>query len=380
MYEEIINNAEPFNTDDLKVIKYYRTADGKIKIVYYFEIPCFFAKLYVGDDVFADGFNDKEPYDNQTHFFYVPEELLHEGTELLFVADDCFDDGDPVYIEITYSNPEFADSSELLDEYNSRIKVLSEKTEEVCDGVNYSHFVCEDKNNAPVHMFLLEVDSKQASLYVGTPDDGYESSGVVAKVPEMIESAVKNGQNAVAAINADFFDMFGDGSPSGLCVKNGKIIANADSKRPFIGIKKDGSPLLTTLTENPEVLNELQCAASGLEMIVKDGKLFEWGELEPFSYVRHPRSAAGLTKDGKILLLVVDGRIPEYSNGATLVDLAEFMISRGADRAFNLDGGGSSVMYTKRGDEFVLHNTPADLFRPYDKLIRDEFNCIIVVN
>ncbi len=379
MYEEIKNNAEPFDEDDLREIKYYRTADGKIKIVFYFDIACFRAKLYIGENILYDGFNDKEPYDNQTHFFYVPEKLLSDGTELLFVAEDSFEDGDPVYFEFTYSNPGFADRAALLEEYNSRITVLNEETEKVCDGVNYSHFVCEDKNSAPVHMFLLEVDSKQASLYVGTPDDGYESGGVVAKIPEMIDSAVKNGQYAVAAINADFFDMFGDGSPSGLCVKNGKIIANADSKRVFIGIKKDGTPLLTTLAENPEVLDELQCAASGLEMIVRDGKLYEWGELEPFSYVRHPRSAAGLTKDGKILLLVVDGRIPEYSNGATLVDLAEFMISKGADRAVNLDGGGSSVVYTKRGDEFVLHNNPADLFRPYDKLIRDEFNCLIVV-
>lgn len=379
MYEEIKNNAEPFDEDDISEIKYYRTADGKIKIVFYFDIACFKAKLYLGENVFADGFNDKEPYDNQTHFFFVPEELLTDGTELLFTADDSFEDGDPVYYELTYSNPELADREMLLDEYNSRITVLNEETVEVCGGVNYSHFVCEDKNGAPVHMFLLEVDSNEASLYVGTPDDGYESGGVVAKVPEMIDSAVANGQNAVAAINADFFDMFGDGSPSGLCVKNGKIIANADSRRPFIGIKKDGTPLLTTLAEKPEVLGELECAASGLEMIVRDGKLYEWGELEPFSYVRHPRSAAGLTKDGKILLLVVDGRIPEYSNGATLVDLAEFMISKGADRAVNLDGGGSSVVYTKRGDDFVLHNNPADLFRPYDKLIRDEFNCLIVV-
>ena len=379
MYDEIKYNAEPFDEDDLREIKYYRTADGKIKIVFYFDIACFKTKLHVGENVFTDGFNDKEPYDNQTHFFYVPEKLLADGTELLFVADDSFEDGDPVYYELTYSNPEFADREALLDEYNSHITALTEETEKVCGGVNYSHFVCEDKNGAPVHMFLLEVDSNEASLYIGTPNDGYESGGVVAKVPEMIDSAVANGQNAVAAINADFFDMFGDGSPSGLCVKNGEIIANANSRRPFIGIKKDGTPLLTTLTENPEVLGELECAASGLEMIVRDGKLYEWGELEPFSYVRHPRSAAGLTKDGKILLLVVDGRIPEYSNGATLIDLAEFMISKGADRAVNLDGGGSSVVYTKRGDEFVLHNNPADLFRPYDKLIRDEFNCIIVV-
>lgn len=378
MYENIKNRIEPFDEDNLNRIKYYKTNDGNIKIVFYFTVPCFKAKLYVGEEVFIDVFNDKEPYDNNTHFFFVPEDLLTNESELLFTAEDAFEDGDELYIEFKYNEPEFADRNTLLAEYNSHITVISEEKEQVSDGVIYSHMFCEDKNKAPVHMFLLEVDSRKASLYIGTPYDGYENTEVCAKVPEMIDSAIQNGVNAVAAVNADFFDIFGNKSPSGLCVKNGRVVANADSERPFIGIKKDGTPLLTTLKDEPAILNELDCAAAGLEMIVKDGKIYEWGELEPFSYVRHPRTAAGLTKDGRILLLVVDGRIPDYSNGATLIDLAEFMISKGADKALNLDGGGSSVIYTKRGTEFVLHSNPADLFRPFDKLIRDEFNCIIV--
>lgn len=380
MYEEIKNLSEEFDKDDINEIKYYLTPDKKVKIVFYFNIACFRARLYVGEKMYKDAFNDKEPYDNMTHFFFVPYEELHNGARLLFVADGSFDDEDTMYIETEYNDPVFADRECLIDEYNSRIKIINEETERVADGVEYSHMYCEDKNNAPVHMFLLTVDSKKATLYVGTPDDGYESKEVSAKVPEMIDSAVKNGQKAVAAINADFFDIFGDLSPSGLCVKNGKIIANADSERAFIGIKGDGVPVITTLKEDPEIINDLRCAAAGLEMIVKDGKIYECGELEPFSYVHHPRSAAGVTKDGKILLLVVDGRIPNYSNGATLVDLADFMISKGADRAVNLDGGGSSVIYTKRGNEFVLHSNPADLYRPFDRLIRDEFNCLIVVD
>ena len=220
---------------------------------------------------------------------------------------------------------------------------------------------------------------KKNSLYVGTPNDDYKVGHVIAKVPEMIDSAVLNGQDVLAAMNADFFDMFGDGSPSGLCVKNGRVVANAESTRPFIGVKKDGSPVITTLTESPELLDELEQAAAGLEMILKDGELFEWGPLEPFSFVRHPRTAAGVTADGSVLLLEVDGRIPEYSNGASLIDLAELLKRFGAVRAVNLDGGGSSVTYTGAGDEFLLRSNPADLERPRDKLIRDEYNCLLVV-
>ena len=368
----------PFDEDDFDGVKYYKEEDGSIKIVVYLTIPYFKAKLYVDGKPYTDCFNDREPYDHQTHFYRVPADVISNLSVLMFTAYSDPDGGELFYTIVPCINPEFAQDDALLDEYNSRITVESEKKETVCDGVEYSHMLCSDKNGAPVHMFLLTVDTGKASLYAGTPDDGYESRNVKAKVPEMIDSAVENGVNAVAAVNADFFDMFGDCSPSGLCVKNGRVVANADSKRPFIGIKKDGTPVLATLEEYPELIDELDCAVSGLEMIVKDGRIFQWGPLEPFSYVRHPRTAAGLTKDGKVLLLVVDGRIPSYSNGASLVDLAEFMIARGADRAVNLDGGGSSVIYTKKDGEFVFHSNPADLFRPNDKLIREEFNCIIV--
>ena len=220
---------------------------------------------------------------------------------------------------------------------------------------------------------------RKNTLCVGTPNDDYKVGRVVAKVPDMIDSAVRNGQDVLAAMNADFFDMFGDGHPSGLCVKNGRVVANADSLRPFIGVKKDGSAVIATLKECPDLLGELEQAAAGLEMILKDGALYEWGPLEPFSFVRHPRTAAGLTADGTVLLLEVDGRIPEYSNGASLIDLAELLRRFGAVRAVNLDGGGSSVTYTKAGGEFLLRSNPADLERPRDKLIRDEYNCLLVV-
>ena len=60
---------------------------------------------------------------------------------------------------------------------------------------------------------------------------------------------------------------------------------------------------------------------------------------------RQPRTAVGITADGKMLLVVVDGRQPGYSVGMTLGELAEYMNQLGARHAFNLDGGGSSAMF-----------------------------------
>ncbi len=67
----------------------------------------------------------------------------------------------------------------------------------------------------------------------------------------------------------------------------------------------------------------------------------------------HPRTAAGVTEDGALILMVVDGRQP-LSRGVSLEELAALMLQAGAVEALNLDGGGSSAMVV-RG---VLVNRP----------------------
>lgn len=375
MFDEVKKNATAYDADEIVSIEHLHCGD-KIKIVFRFEYPCFNVKLHIGDAVYEDGFNDKEPYDVLTHFFFIPEP--HADTSLLLTLWDDAVDGDCYYHEFKFGTPDYADEKQLFNEYDNGLTEKEREEKEVCDGVIYRHILYNDKNAAPVHTFWLVVDTKKAGLAVGTPKDGLQAKDIRATVPDMIDAAVANGKNVVAAVNADFFDMFGDGSPSGLCVKDGNVVANADSKRAFIGIKKDGTPVLTTLADEPCVLPELQQAAAGLQMILKDGQFYEWGPLEPFAFTRHPRTAAGLCEDGTILLLVADGRIPEYSNGASLVDLALLMQRAGAKRAVNLDGGGSSVCYTNENGEFILRSNPADLLRPTEKIIREEFNCLLV--
>ena len=60
--------------------------------------------------------------------------------------------------------------------------------------------------------------------------------------------------------------------------------------------------------------------------------------------VRPPRTAIGHTADGKIVIMVVDGRDSGGSKGVTLDELAMLMKGVGCTDALNLDGGGSTVM------------------------------------
>lgn len=106
-------------------------------------------------------------------------------------------------------------------------------------------------------------------------------------------------------------------------------------------------------------------AVGGGPMLVKEGKnvavenywkeLFDGGGIAGTS--RQPRTAIGATADGKLVLLVCDGRNMRGSAGFTLSELADKLISLGVVNGINLDGGGSSTIV---GFEGKVLNRPSD--------------------
>ena len=94
-------------------------------------------------------------------------------------------------------------------------------------------------------------------------------------------------------------------------------------------------------------------------MLVQGGQVYDTTKLEKFGNDvaggRAPRTAIGRTKQGNVLLVVVDGR-QQKSIGMTLTEIAILMQELGAEDAMNLDGGGSSEMVV--GNEVM--NRPSD--------------------
>lgn len=76
---------------------------------------------------------------------------------------------------------------------------------------------------------------------------------------------------------------------------------------------------------------------------------------------RHPRTFIGTTSDGWAYLVVIDGRFKE-GVGTTIHETAEIARMLGLRDALNLDGGGSSVLWTK---EYGTVSNPFDNHR-YD--------------
>lgn len=93
----------------------------------------------------------------------------------------------------------------------------------------------------------------------------------------------------------------------------------------------------------------MQTAIAGGPSLIRDGHICISNEQERMFRGKqiddkHPRTAMGYTADGKLILLVVQGRMPGMAEGASLGEQARVLKELGCYEALNLDGGGSSCL------------------------------------
>jgi hypothetical protein len=94
-------------------------------------------------------------------------------------------------------------------------------------------------------------------------------------------------------------------------------------------------PVMTAIGGGPVLLQRGQITISNEEEMMFMGKGFN---------DRHPRTAMGYTRDGKLIILVAEGRFPGRAAGLTLTQEAQILKDLGCVEALNLDGGGSSCL------------------------------------
>ena len=100
-------------------------------------------------------------------------------------------------------------------------------------------------------------------------------------------------------------------------------------------------------------------ALGGGPLVVRNGRaVYTAGEdfLSSQLAPRNPRTGIGQRRDGKIVMVVVDGRRPGYSVGLTNFELAQAMVRLGVVTGSALDSGGSSTM----AFDGKLLNRPSD--------------------
>lgn len=225
---------------------------------------------------------------------------------------------------------------------------------ELFQGVHYTRIIRRNPRPLVIHVVRIQLDQPGIRFLV-TPGDPVKSMPLTGK----LTTEFLRENKLQLAINANFFRPWWSktlwdyyphvGDPvkaRGFTASNGTPfpVGPKDEHFPVLNISADNR---ATITENPPA--KACNAVSASPVLVRHGIPIDPAEWEhvftPGAKDPHPRTAAGITRDGKTLLLVlVDGRQPNYSEGVTLRELAFLMVEFGADIALNLDGGGSSTL------------------------------------
>jgi hypothetical protein len=97
-------------------------------------------------------------------------------------------------------------------------------------------------------------------------------------------------------------------------------------------------------------------SVGGMPLLVQAGVPVAPATCSSYFCSRNPRTGIGVTADGSILMVTVDGR-KSSSVGMTLIGFAKYMVQLGAQYAVNLDGGGGSTMWV---NGLGVVNDPSD--------------------
>lgn len=142
----------------------------------------------------------------------------------------------------------------------------------------------------------------------------------------------------------------------GLTVSEGKAVSLAHKTYPALILTKDNR---ARIAEPPFDLADAHNAVGGFGVVLRRGAVLKGKP--PI----HPRTAAGISADGKTLyLLVIDGRQKGYSLGATTEDVGRWLLALGASEGINLDGGGTTTLVTEENGKAKVLNRPIHANKP----------------
>ena len=171
-------------------------------------------------------------------------------------------------------------------------------------------------------------------------------SSKLGKAGQSVNTLVKNNNGFVGINGGGFEDLdgWGNGSiPYGAIIKDGSLIwDHPGGSGELIGFTKEHKMYLTSKTPEEAIQDGMVDAVEFGPNLIVNGKVAKihgdggWGTA--------PRTVIAQRKDGIVLFLIIEGRLPGYSIGATMNDVIEILLRYKAYNAANLDGGASSTM------------------------------------
>lgn len=215
-------------------------------------------------------------------------------------------------------------------------------------------------------VYVVEIDPQAVGIdFLVTPSNGDK----VGEVTPQTVRAFVTGAGAQLGVNASFFALAPDQKKEfnilGLSASKGDVYSDFEAdKLDALNISKDRVPTIIRALgkdgseHRPDV--KLYNAVGAYPRLVENGE-----NVANANPAIHPRTAAGVTADGKLLLVTVDGRIADRSVGLTFRELGDLLIRWGARDATNLDGGGSTTLVMD--DPATAENDPHVVNLPCDK-------------
>ncbi len=197
---------------------------------------------------------------------------------------------------------------------------------------------------------IIRLDEKKFKGYLTViydPSDvDLAVSSKLGRAGQSVNTLVKENNGLVGINGGGFEDLdgWGNGSvPYGAIIKDGKLIWDHEGgSGELIGFTKEHKMYLTSKTPEEAILDGMVSAVEFGPNLIVNGKVAKihgdggWGTA--------PRTVIAQRKDGIVLFLIIEGRLPGYSIGATMNDVIEILLRYKAYNAANLDGGASSTM------------------------------------
>jgi hypothetical protein len=241
--------------------------------------------------------------------------------------------------------------------------------EEIMDSVTYVRLIRYLPHSMIAHVLVIDKKDRKPQFIVTPPDDDIEGDGVLKArttsqfLEEFGVQIAINGDGFFpwwSRSPVDYYPHVGDPvTPSGFTASKGDRYASGlldISPEPTLYISRGGELVFNRPPSN--IFN----AISGDRMLLQGGEILPGLDDTEID----PRTAIGTNRNGRFTyLVVVDGRQPFYSEGATFAELAELLKELGVFHAMSLDGGGSSTMVIEGEDgKPVILNSPIDSYIP----------------
>lgn len=172
-------------------------------------------------------------------------------------------------------------------------------------------------------------------VFIGTTDKKGVSGRTILDLLKM--------HDAILGVNASGFnDPNGKGSGGtivGLTYSNGEKWGQYTNAYGTVAFDKDDR-LIVGGIKDWDAYN-IRDGAQFSPALIKNGEKIIKGSA---GWGLQPRTVIGQREDGVVMFLVIDGRQPGHSIGATMEDCANVLLSYGAVTAGACDGGSSSIM------------------------------------